>query len=356
MITSRPSPAALVATLGVVTAGSGGTGGTYTNVTLTGSITGCVALGTVVVNGDGTVHAAGFTVTTNPAVSSTGAAGCSPLDKLAPSGTAGVPANSAVQVATVGTWTYVTHTALLNLIAMTGGGGAGGGGDNSAATAGGGGGGAGATIASLPVAVTPGASLTLTVGAGAASVAAGSSGGAGGTTFFTGALGPVPFAGPGSGGTVGGATTGGTAGSGGAAGDAFTGGGGGAGAAGTGSSSALLAVFNASMLPGNGGGGGGGTTAGAGGVGRGYTAGSSGGTATGGGGGGGGSEFGAAASPKLVARRLLPRSLRGLAAQAQARWGQRSQRGRRRWHYHPRRTVSDCAFSLLYAWTKLGGN
>jgi hypothetical protein len=51
-----------VATLGAITAGSAYTPGTYTNVVMTGG-TGTGARATIVVNGDGTVHAGGVTLT-----------------------------------------------------------------------------------------------------------------------------------------------------------------------------------------------------------------------------------------------------------------------------------------------------
>jgi hypothetical protein len=53
-----------IGSIGTITAGGGGTSGTYTGVGLTGSVSGqSGALATIVVNGDGTVHAGGVTIT-----------------------------------------------------------------------------------------------------------------------------------------------------------------------------------------------------------------------------------------------------------------------------------------------------
>lgn len=137
---------------------------------------------------------------------------------------------------------------------LCGSGGSGGGGQASASTAGGGGGGAGNVLGPFNLAVTPGSTLTITIGATAASVAAGADGNFGAVSTITGGLSAVPTEAYGGNPGLKGA-----AGVGGAGGNGTGFGQGNGGAAGTGGSWATAA------FPGLGGagGGGGGNTGGA---------------------------------------------------------------------------------------------
>jgi hypothetical protein len=108
-----------------------------------------------------------------------------------------------------GTFTVPAGVTQIRVVAVGGGGGGGGSGAN-----GGGGGGAGGRVAAGLFAVSPGASLTVTVGGGGARGVAGAVGSAGGDSGVTGYLTAVGGGGGGSGATAGGGV-GGTGGSGG---------------------------------------------------------------------------------------------------------------------------------------------
>jgi hypothetical protein len=162
-------------------------------------------------------------------------------------------------------------------------GGGGGLGQVGAATAGGAGAGSGSCVRGFPLQVTPGATLTLTVGAGVVN-------GTGGNTTITGANNPFPTL---LGGTVGNPGAAGTGGAGGNGGGPNGGAGGAAGAAGAGTLAAYT-NWGGFYLPGSGGGGGGNTagTAGSGATASLFTPAVSAGAGNGAGGGGAGSPFG----------------------------------------------------------------
>lgn len=200
-----------------------------------------------------------------------------------------------VQFTTPGanSWTVPPGVTTITITRMCGGGGGGGGGQASANTAGGGGGGAARCLANYPYAVTPGSTLTITIGAAGLGGAAGSPGTDGGNTSISGGpLWPTALAINGGGhGLAGSAGVGGTGGAEGIGGNA----GGAAGVAGT-----YPGIFGFPFLPG-GSGGGGGNTAGTAGAGAYcYQLGTSlngiAGTGNGAGGGAGGSCFGAGAN------------------------------------------------------------
>lgn len=179
----------------------------------------------------------------------------------------------------------------INVAKAVGGGGSGGGGQASAGTAGGGGGGSSNALLNLVLPVTPGETLTITIGAKGAVVAAGSNGAAGTATLISSGASTVGFAYPtnvtlgGTGGLVGAAGVGGAGGIPNPAGGITAAAGG---ASGTG---AISQTRPPPFFPGTGGGGGG-ATAGAAAAGGGSLFAASNGGSTGGGGGGGSSPFG----------------------------------------------------------------
>ena len=94
---SAVSATSTIATLGTIVAGSGYVAGTYTGVALTGG-TGTGAVATIVVNGDGTVHTGGVTITS-------AGASYALLDSLTTANTnlGGTGSGFSVPVATIGT-------------------------------------------------------------------------------------------------------------------------------------------------------------------------------------------------------------------------------------------------------------
>lgn len=107
-----------------------------------------------------------------------------------------------------------TVPAGVTTVYLTGTGGGGGGGGGNSGTNGGGGGGSGAVVIKQAVTVTPGASISVTIGTNGGGGASGVAGSSGGTTSFgallslTGGTGGTPAGGGGSGGTVTGGTGG----------------------------------------------------------------------------------------------------------------------------------------------------
>jgi hypothetical protein len=176
-------------------------------------------------------------------------------------------------------------------VTMVGGGGSGAGGHASGG--GGGGGGAGSALIGFPLAVTPGSTLTCTVGAKGAAVAIATTGNVGTASTVTGGLHKVPFSGSTVAAVVGGAANGGAGGNSAAFPSGIGAVGGAGGAAGAGTQSTTISANLPFVAIGNAGGGGAGTSSGGGGNGRQWLGGSViAGGANIGGGAGGGSFFG----------------------------------------------------------------
>ena len=251
-----------IASKGTIVGGSGYTTGTYTNVPLTGATSGATgATATVIVSG-GAVTSVFVGVASAPVTITGINAGYFAGESLTTSNAniGGTGSGFSVPVATINNWSWAVP-ASVNWICTTevGGGGQGGGGYNSGGGAGGGGG--GGTIGPICGPVTPGASLTITVGIGGwnagAAGAAGSNGQVGGATLITGLSYPLATANGGAGGVAGAVANGGAGGNGttasGSALGVSTGGAGGTAGAGT---SGSIALGYGYMVSGTGGGGG----------------------------------------------------------------------------------------------------
>jgi len=202
-VTASKTSTAGAVSVAFTPATTGAAATSYTAVSSPGGITGTASSSPITVSG--LTEGASYTFT----VYATNASG-SGFSSSA-SSAVNAPAATKVKFTSTQSWTVPAGVTQLQIVAVGGGGGGGGASTTGIGSSTGGGGGGGAIVYNNAVAVTPGTSYTITIGAGGTSSSTGTSG-TGGTTSV-GAL--LTAAGGGGGSRGGGAGSGGSTGSGG---------------------------------------------------------------------------------------------------------------------------------------------